>query len=275
MTEHDGLAGPGAPLATGASFPGATAVSRLRVYDWEAADGKRGGSPHLHTASAEGYVVLAGQGRLETLSSRGYAETELASGTLLWFTPGTVHRLVNVSGDLEILVVMQNAGLPEVGDAVLTFPPEVLADPQRYAQAVAVPPAEEAEAPADATEGRAARAARQRRDLAVEGYLALRDRVLAHGPQELAPLHEAAAQLVAPKVAQWREKWLRGAREQARRTGAHLDDLASGTAPHLAEATVHTAAPAAGAPRYGMCGRLGVWDLDGAHLVQGSVTHVL
>ena len=37
-------------------------------------------------------------------------------------------------GDPDILLVMQNAGLPEAGDAVLTFPPEVLADPEAYAQ---------------------------------------------------------------------------------------------------------------------------------------------
>ncbi|MFC7757365.1 hypothetical protein ACFQY4_04275 [Catellatospora bangladeshensis] len=68
-------------------FPGATAVSALRVYGWPAADGRRGGSPHLHTASAEGYVVTAGTGALETLSGDGYAEHPLAPGTVLWFTP--------------------------------------------------------------------------------------------------------------------------------------------------------------------------------------------
>ena len=77
------------------AFPGATGVTRLRVYDWPTPDGLRGGSPHLHTVSTEGYVVLAGEGTLQTLSGAGYEEHELRAGTVLWFTPGTVHRLVN------------------------------------------------------------------------------------------------------------------------------------------------------------------------------------
>lgn len=102
-------------------FPGGTAVSHLTVYDWPTADGLAGGSPHLHTASGEGYVVVGGKGRLQTLSGAGVGEHPLSPGTVLWFTPGTVHRLVN-DGGLEIVVVMQNAGLPEAGDAVFTFP---------------------------------------------------------------------------------------------------------------------------------------------------------
>ena len=106
-------------------FPGGTAVSHLTVYDWPTPDGLAGGSPHLHTASGEGYVVVGGRGRLQTLSAAGAGEHPLAAGTVLWFTPGTVHRLVN-DGGLEIVVVMQNAGLPEAGDAVFTFPADML-----------------------------------------------------------------------------------------------------------------------------------------------------
>jgi len=105
-----------------------TAVTMLEVYDWIAPDGLRGGSAHVHLASTEGYVVLAGHGRLQTLGTRGYTESELHPGDCLWFTPGIIHRLVN-EGGLRLLVVMSNAGLPEAGDAVLTFPPEILADP--------------------------------------------------------------------------------------------------------------------------------------------------
>ncbi|WP_179816334.1 cupin domain-containing protein [Allostreptomyces psammosilenae] len=256
-------------MPAGPDFPGATAVSHLRVYDWEAADGRRGGSPHLHTASAEGYVVLGGEGELETLGSHGYAVTPLRRGTVLWFTPGTVHRLINTSGDLEILVVMQNAGLPEAGDAVLTFPAEVLADPERYARAVAVPQPGPQEGPDD-VDSPSAQAARRRRDLAVEGYLTLREQVRELGPSALAPLHEAAARLVAPRAAHWRTLWRAGADAQARRTAAQLDELAAGRAPHLAEAAVHVTEPLGGARRFGMCGRLRVWDLDGAHLVKSA-----
>ncbi|WP_156037593.1 cupin domain-containing protein, partial [Glycomyces tenuis] len=123
-------------------FPGGTAVSIVTVYDWPTADGQAGGSPHLHTASTEGYVVTRGTGAVETLSADGFARHELARGTVLWFTPGTVHRLINGSGDLEVTVVMQNAGIPEAGDAVLTYPADTLADPEAYAAVTGAPAAE-------------------------------------------------------------------------------------------------------------------------------------
>ncbi|MCU1352954.1 MAG: hypothetical protein JWM05_2163, partial [Acidimicrobiales bacterium] len=121
-------------------FPGGVAVSRLRVYDWPAADGLAGGTPHCHTACTEAYAVTAGHGRVQTLAGDGFTETPLAPGSFVWFTPGTIHRLVNDSGDLEILVLMQNAGLPEAGDMVLTFPDPVLSDRDRYAAAATLPP---------------------------------------------------------------------------------------------------------------------------------------
>jgi hypothetical protein len=229
-------------------FPGATAVSRLRVYDWPTADGLRGGSPHLHTASTEGYVVVGGEGAVQTLSGDGYAEHPLAEGTVLWFTPGTVHRLVNADGQLDILVVMQNAGLPEAGDAVLTFPPEVLADGDAYERAAA--------APADDA------AARARRDLAVEGYLALRERVRVDGPAALEPLYRSAAALVSRRAERWRELWRGGALADAERTGRRLTDLAAGRGDHLRASAVHAAAATPPPPRLGMCGRLRTWDLS-------------
>src|ERR1700756_765802 len=95
-----------------AAFPGATGVTVLDVYDWPAPDGLRGGSAHVHLASTEGYVVLSGAGQLQTLARQGYTQTPLHPGDCLWFTPGTIHRLVN-DGGLRLLVVMQNGGLPE------------------------------------------------------------------------------------------------------------------------------------------------------------------
>ncbi|RKS06510.1 cupin domain [Nocardiopsis sp. Huas11] len=240
-----------APLVPG--FPGGTAVSRLRVYDWPAADGRSGGSPHLHTASAEGYVVLSGSGSLETLSGTGFGRTELRPGSLLWFTPGTVHRLVNDGGDLELLVVMQNAGLPESGDAVLTYPREVLADPDAYRRATALP-----EGPGPAEE-----AARARRDLAVEGYLELRARVRREGPAALGELYTSAVALVRDKAAGWHHHVERGAARQAEATTGHLEALGRGDGGHLAESAVYTA-DGGSRDRHGMCGHLRVWDLDGA-----------
>lgn len=232
-------------------FPGGTSVSRIAVYDWPTVDGLRGGSPHLHTVSTEGYVVLGGTGRLETLSAAGHQEHDLAAGTVLWFTPGTVHRLVNSGRDLEILVVMQNAGLPEAGDAVFTFPPEVLADPERYRAAAALPRI--------GAEAVVAEAARRRRDLAIEGYLPLRERVQAGDAAALPELHRAAGAVVQHRVGTWRELWHERPLAQAVATGEQLDALADGDATHLTDAAVRMASGPS--LHYGMCGRLHAWQV--------------
>lgn len=232
-------------------FPGGTAVSRVKVYDWPTTDGGWGGSPHLHTASTEGYVVLSGHGLLETLSGNGYGEHRLLPGTVLWFTPGTVHRLVNTGGDLELLVIMSNAGLPEAGDAVLTFPLPVLTDPAAYAAAASLPPTSDQE--------ELAAAARRRRDLAIDGYLPLREQVQEHGPAAMVELWQAAAALVKDRTAIWRELWREGPLADAVTTGDLLDNLAEGESTHLAASDVHPAKPAV--DRFGMCGHLSTWDL--------------
>src|SRR5690242_18882985 len=190
MSERMPAAAPGVPSAA-AAFPGATGVTVLDVYDWPAPDGLPGGSAHVHLASTEGYVVLSGAGRLQTLGERGYAETHLRPGECLWFTPGTIHRLVN-DGGLRLLIVMQNAGLPEHGDAVLTFPPEVLADPAAYASAASLTSGTSGASSSPDTEEALAAAARRRASLAVEGYLALRERVAADGPAAIGDFYAAA-----------------------------------------------------------------------------------
>lgn len=233
--------------AAGAVFPGGTAVTDLCVYDWDAVDGRCGGSPHLHTASSEGYVVVGGSGAVHTLAGDGAQEHPLVPGDVVWFTPGTVHRLVN-DGDLRLLVVMANAGLPEAGDAVLTFPPEILDDPDAYAAAATLPDGAGREA-----------AARARRDLAMTGYLALRDAVAAEGPAALAALHARAARLVQPRVAQWRRTWERTVAAETDRTRAQLAALADGAPGALASASVSRAVPTTPERSFGMCGRLQTW----------------
>ncbi|MGW1782790.1 cupin [Streptomyces sp. NPDC002143] len=230
-----------------AGLPGGVAVSHLCVYDWPAADGLHGGTPHLHLTCSEGYVVIGGRGSVQTLTASGYEVTPLAPGTVAWFTPGTVHRLVN-DDDLRIAVLMQNSGLPEAGDAVLTLPPEYLADPETYAAATVIP--------ADAPEEEQARIARARRDLALEGYRALRE--APDVPAALADFHRAAGALVRPRLAEWRERWLRGARAAAEATGEQLDRLAAGDVSHLAEAVVRAEEPSMYG-KFGMCGRLDVY----------------
>ncbi|HVX45492.1 MAG TPA: cupin domain-containing protein, partial [Mycobacteriales bacterium] len=160
-----------------AAFPGATGITRLDVYDWEGPDGSCGGSAHMHLLCTEGYVVVAGSGTLQTLGADGYRETPLRPFDIVWFTPGTIHRLIN-DGDLRIVVVMQNAGLPEAGDFVLSFPPEVLADPDRYAAAASLADGRRVHASDE-------NAARHRKDLAIEGFLRLRTAVEQDGPAAL------------------------------------------------------------------------------------------
>lgn len=239
-----------------APLPGGIGLSHISAYDWEAADGVCGGSPHIHLACTEAYVVTAGRGAVQTLTVRdGFTETPLSAGALAWFPPGTVHRMVNGT-DLRVTVLMQNGGLPEAGDAVFTFPPDVLADPEAYAAAAALP----------AKEGPAAdAAARKRRDLAVEGYLALRAALEAGDDGPLRAFHQAAAHIVAPKVAAWRERWRQGALAAAERTGRHLTALAEADATHLAEATARSAGPTRRGG-YGMCGRRDEYELPGITL---------
>ncbi|MCF6521908.1 cupin domain-containing protein [Streptomyces sp. JJ36] len=242
------------------AFPGGTGVSGLSVYDWPAADGLCGGSPHVHLVCTEAYVVVAGAGRLQTLTAAGTAETPLRPGTVVWFGPGTVHRAVN-DGGLRAVVVMQNSGLPEAGDAVFTFPSGVLADPEAYAAAARAGDAREA---------------RRRRDLAVAGFRALAGRtgdgVAAgadgggtdggggHGAAALEEFHRQALALRAGRLTEWEEVWRAGARQAADRTAAQLAALRAGDTGHLRTAAVAVREPP-GTPRWGMCGRLDTYDL--------------
>ncbi|MEU0978746.1 cupin domain-containing protein [Streptomyces griseus] len=236
-------------MVTFEGLPGAVAVSHLSVYDWPAADGLRGGTPHLHLTCSEGYVVVGGSGSVQTLTAAGFQETPLTPGALVWFTPGAVHRLVNEDG-LRVIVLMQNSGLPEAGDAVLTLPPRCLADPEAYRAAATLP--------VDAEEAVQERAARARRDLAVEGFLVLREAVENGDPEPLAAFHRAAAALVRPRTPEWRGRWERGAATAAAATAGQLDALDRGEAGHLADARVRAERPSAHG-RFGMCGRLDVY----------------
>ncbi len=231
-------------------LPGGIGLSRLRVYDWPAApgsDGFCGGTPHMHLACTEAYAVVGGSGAVQTLTADGAASTPLAAGDLVWFTPGTVHRLVN-DGDLRIVVLMQNAGLPEAGDAVFTFPAEILADADAYAEAAALDPAD--------PEG----AARERRELALSGFTVLRQRLADGDPAAMTDFHAAALRLVRPHLPSWRATFERGPAAEIARTSAHLDALAAGDTAHLRAAAVYRGEPA---PAWGMCGRLDKFGGDG------------
>ena len=235
------------------SFPGGTSVTWLEVYDDVASDGLQGGSPHVHLASTECYVVAAGRGALHTLDPSGVRETTLEPGSVVWFTPGTVHRAVN-HGDLRVVVVMGNAGLPEAGDAVMTFPSDVVGDPERYRAAATLPDASaEAKARSDA--------ARRRRDLAVEGYLPIRDALLRGDDGPLREFHAAAAALIAGRSGAWSRIVTDGPLAQAEHSLQITTALEQGSAAHLGSARVEHALGSRGDLGFGMCGRLRTYDV--------------
>jgi mannose-6-phosphate isomerase-like protein (cupin superfamily) len=234
-------------VSAGPAFPGATAVSGLRVYDWPAEDGLRGGSPHIHLACTEAYVVVGGEGELHTLTVAGLERTPLRPGVVAWFGPGTVHRAVNLDGALKVVVVMQNSGLPEAGDAVLTFPPEHLESPEKYRLASKVESEDDA---------------RRRRDLAVEGYLSLVDAVASGKPEALAEFYRQAVQLRSKLFDTWDEVLRDGVVAAAQRTANQLSALREGRIEHLLEAAVRVErAPEPADRAFGMCGRLDRYEL--------------
>ncbi|MEU0156571.1 cupin domain-containing protein [Micromonospora fulviviridis] len=247
MTASIDRAAPVVPL------PGGVGISRLCVYDTVAPDGEAGGTPHLHLCCAEAYVVMAGSGRLQTLALSGYAETPLHPGAVVWFAPGMIHRLVN-DGGLEIIVLMQNSGLPEAGDAVLTLPSDLLADPAAYAAAVALP--------SGGAPGTDLAAAYGRRDLAVRGFEQLRAAAVAGDLTPLREFHAAAIRLVQPHLDSWRQRWGDGALRAAEETGQQLDALARGEAPHFVEAEIYQLAEPRERGRRGMCGLLDTYPLS-------------
>ncbi|WP_030692083.1 cupin domain-containing protein [Streptomyces globisporus] len=215
-------------------LPGGVGISGLTVYDWEAADGLCGGTPHMHLVCSEAYVVIGGEGSVQTLTTSGFADTPLRPGDVVRFTPGTIHRLVNAGG-LRLVVLMQNSGLPEAGDAVFTFPAPVLADPHAYQAAATLT-------------GDHAAAARRRRDLAVQGFLALRE-------SGLREFHTAARRLKSDLLDAWWIRWRDGPLAAALATGCQLEALRNGDLSHLDHGEV-SRLERPEEPLFGMCGLL-------------------
>jgi hypothetical protein len=238
------------------ALPGAVGVTHLKVYDTQAPDGLVGGSPHLHFACTEAYMVLAGCGAVQTLGAGGFTELPLEPGRLLWFTPGLIHRLINLDGQLEILVLMQNSGLPEAGDFVLTFPAQVLADKQAYFDAASL-------APSGHVYTSSMEAACYRRDLAVEGFVVLRERFDERGVAALEEFYQTAVRLVEPKLDAWRAVWEGGPLAVARQTGNQLEALQRGRIDHLLEGAIYGLSPPGEQRRLGVCGTLGIYQPEG------------
>jgi mannose-6-phosphate isomerase-like protein (cupin superfamily) len=241
MTDHGG------PL-----FPGGVGVSALRVYPWSTPDGLRGGTPHMHLVCTEGYLVIEGSGVVQTITASGYEEIPLRPGDVVSFSPGTIHRLVNSDGRLRLNVVMQNDGLPEAGDAVLTYPPERLVDRDTYDAVTSL---------VDPTTGEVDdNRARARRDLAIEGFTQLRQAARDADPAPLREFHAAANRLVSGRLDEWRRRWSATALRAAQLTGEQIDALARGDHGYLRSArTQRTAQP--DQTVLGMCGFLSPYQI--------------
>jgi len=237
------------------AIAGGLAVSRLRVYDELAPDGWAGGSPHMHLACSEAYVVLGGAGSVELLSLRdGYQRFELRAGDAVQFDPGVVHRLVN-DGELEILVLMQNAGLPENGDAVFTFGAEILANDETYRQHASI----------DSIEGALAR-----RDHAVAGMDVLKEGFagsLEDGRRLLSAFQRRGAELVKASASAWLDIVEAGPGAAVVETRERVERILGGEPIDLDSA--HAMRIVAAAERLGMCGRLNPFAIEGTR-VPGS-----
>ncbi|MGB0111864.1 MAG: cupin domain-containing protein [Ilumatobacteraceae bacterium] len=236
-------------------MPGGTSVSHLRVYDTVGPDGLAGGTPHLHTVCTEAYLVVAGHGAVQSLSGEGYAETPLERGTVAWFAPGTIHRLINLDGELEIYVVMSNAGLPEAGDMVLAFAPELLGDDMAYRAAADLPPDA-------ATTAGSPDPARLRRDRAVDGFGHWRREIETHGADALSPLHRRAVELVGERAAGWATLLDGDPTTDIERSRSQVADVAGGTdtdaaTRRLAASAIRSTSLLPDVRRMGCCGTLG------------------
>lgn len=232
-------------------LPAGIGITRLKVYDTDSPDGLIGGSPHFHLLCTELYVVLAGSGEVETLSGQGIQRHSLVPGKLVWFEPGVVHRLLNPSGDLDILVVMQNQGLPEAGDFVLAFPKAILADDDSYRRHVSLASG----AYVYATDQAAATA---RRDLATKGYLEWKGEFETRGEEALRELFELGLQRVMPQLGRWQELVAQGPVRALAQTESSLRGLGAGDLDYLlsARSAERVADPET---RLGMCGHLTVY----------------
>lgn len=227
-------------------FPSAVGFTWLRVYDSVAPDGVPGGSPHVHHVHL-GSVHHGRQPRRGAYAGSGWVPyVRLGPGGVVWFEPGIIHRLVNTSGDLQIFVVMQNAGLPEAGDAVLTFPENTLTDPDAYRSEAGL---------LDASGEKRLVEAAVRRNLAVEGFSAMLDADEAGRLDRYERFLKDAVALRRDLVPEWRQLWQERLLVEAQRTGGRLDEIAVGAITALTQVRVASYMPKK-EPAVGMCGQL-------------------
>lgn len=239
-------------------MPGATMVTRLKVYDSVTPDGQRGGTPHVHLLCTEMYFVTAGSGSVEMLDWQGYSKTELKLHDALVFSPGTLHRLINPEGDLELLIIMQNSGLPERGDNVVTFRNDLLSTDETYQKAMKVSGFAEAQA---------------RRDKGVEGFTALKtafEQSLETGREALGKFYALAAERTKTLRSNWQDVVENGPLQEAQDSLTQLELLSRGQHDYLENAQqFHIGAGAFETP--GFCGALNRYFDPASLELEGTV----
>jgi mannose-6-phosphate isomerase-like protein (cupin superfamily) len=224
-------------------MPGSTLMSRLKVYNSLTPDGQHGGTPHVHLLCTEMYVTLAGSGAVEIIDANGFSRVDLQPNASLLFSPGTIHRLINLDGNLEILVMMQNSGLPERGDNVVCFPEAYLTTDAAYTDAMRVKVLEDAY---------------RRRDRGVEGFLELKaafDADAEAGRKALERFFELAEQRTAPFRDEWARIVQNGAQEAVNTTLNQLERLQAQDTGYLLQAQ-HQLIPTDEPTTLGFCGHL-------------------
>ena len=225
------------------NMPGCTALTRLKVYETPGPDGQLGGTPHVHLACSEMYYVIAGSGAVELIDARGFSRVELPLHSALVFTPGTLHRLINPARDLELLIIMQNSGLPERGDTLATFKSPIIADELAYFKAMRAGSLPEAY---------------RRRDEAVAGFLEIKaafERSLKDGRAALETLFRLGIGRTSSKYQDWYQCVASGAFAEAQATLSEILELGHKKIGHLFDSR-HAYYPPAESNTVGFCGHL-------------------
>jgi mannose-6-phosphate isomerase-like protein (cupin superfamily) len=246
-------------------LPAGVGLTHIKVYDTPGPDGLVSGGAHIHLVCSEIYFVLKGTGQVELLSADGLEVIDLVPNKAVFFRPGTFHRVLNPHKDLELLAIMQNGGLPERGDFVMSFPQETLNNPAAYASAVRAQDMAEA---------------LRRRDLSLQGYGELKKafgRSHEEGLTALRAFYRAARNLISPKVDGFEWVLKIGAQTEVKASLDACDFLRAGRLDYLE----HSPLQGKGAPgraaiyplndpaKPGMCGELHAYALDESFLSEG------
>ncbi len=238
-------------------LPGGIGLTHIRVYTDTGPDGVPGGGAHVHLACSEIYYILKGTGSIELLSIDGLQTVPLEPHQAVFFRPGIFHRVVNPNRDLELLAIMQNGGLPERGDFVMSFPPEVLANPALYTQSL------RCTTMADAI---------KRRDLSLTGFTALKAafaRSLEEGQTALRAFYRQARNIIAPKVDGFEWVLKQGAQNEVKDSLDACDFIRVGRTDYLERSRHSVLHPFDGPAKPGMCGELHPYALDESFLSDG------